>query len=385
VAGNLEVPGLPTQGAWVTEVGKVRVGLAGISEPEHQGQLPDGVTVRDAEVSLRSALKELEQQNAQVKVALIAMDRGKALRIAERVTGFDLMVLGKASSVGEANDAPTPPVTLGKTLVVEGPNHLQGLIAVDLFVRGDSWDFADGSGVNTAERRGSLERRIDELSGRLDVWRKNRELSDADIRAREQDLVQLRTDLAQLSETRVPKEGSFFRYDLKDVREKAGTDEAVAKRLLGYYKRVNDHNREAFKDRRPPPLAKGQAAYVGAEGCKKCHEDSYKFWKGTSHSTAYETLEVEFKEFNLDCVSCHVTGYEKPGGSTVTFVENRKDVQCEECHGPGSTHLVTESVEDIILTPAKDLCRKCHHEPHVKADWDADEAWKHIIGEGHGG
>ena len=44
------------------------------------------------------------------------------------------------------------------------------------------------------------------------------------------------------------------------------------------------------------------------------------------------TLTTQFKEFNLDCVGCHVTGYGRPGGSTVTHVEKLKDVQCEACH-----------------------------------------------------
>lgn len=384
MASNLKVPGLPMHSAWVTEAGKVRVGIAGISEPEHQGKFPPGVEVEDAEASLRAAIQELEQNNAQVKVALVAMDRGKALRIAERVQGLDVMVVGKASDAGESNDAPTPPVILGKTLVVQGPNHLQGVITVDLFVRGNSWDFADGSGVSSAEHKTSLEARIKELSSRLTEWRKTRGLSDVDIQARERDLSKLRAELAQLQTPRVPKEGSFFRYELREVREKLGSDQAVAQRLLGYYKRVNEHNREAFKDRMPPPLEKGQPGYVGAENCKSCHEEAFAFWKGTKHASAYETLEVEFKEFNLDCVSCHVTGYEKPGGSTVTFVENRKDVQCEECHGPGSIHAKTESIDAIVLTPPKDLCRKCHHEPHVKADWDIEEAWKRTLGKGHG-
>ena len=39
-------------------------------------------------------------------------------------------------------------------------------------------------------------------------------------------------------------------------------------------------------------------------------------WDGTPHAHAYATLEKGFKEFNLDCVSCHVTGYGKPGGSS---------------------------------------------------------------------
>jgi hypothetical protein len=84
-------------------------------------------------------------------------------------------------------------------------------------------------------------------------------------------------------------------------------------------------------------------------------------------------------------VNCHVTGYEKPGGSTVTFVQDLKNVQCEECHGPGSKHSKDPDAKGLIrLTPPRDLCSSCHHTPHVHEDWDVNEAWKHIIGKGHG-
>ena len=63
-------------------------------------------------------------------------------------------------------------------------------------------------------------------------------------------------------------------------------------------------------------------------------------WDKTRHAHAYETLATQFKEYNLDCVSCHVTGYEQPGGSSVTHVDKLNDVQCEFCHGPSSRHAV---------------------------------------------
>ena len=88
---------------------------------------------------------------------------------------------------------------------------------------------------------------------------------------------------------------------------------------------------------RPPP-EKGQARYVGVEACTDCHDDARKVWDKTPHAHAYATLQKDFKEYNLDCVSCHVTGYDKPGGSTVTYNEKLQNVQCEKCHGPGSLH-----------------------------------------------
>ena len=153
-----------------------------------------------------------------------------------------------------------------------------------------------------------------------------------------------------------------------------------------YYRRVNDHNKEAFKDRVPPPARPGDATYVGAETCSNCHAQAYEFWKTTPHARAYATLEKQHKEFNLDCVSCHVTGYEKPAGSTVTHVKDLKDVQCEVCHGPGSRHEDEPGdLAALVRSPPKTLCAPaCHHPPHVPASWNVEVAWKLILGKGHG-
>ena len=90
---------------------------------------------------------------------------------------------------------------------------------------------------------------------------------------------------------------------------------------------------------------------------------------------------------NLDCVGCHVTGYDKPGGSTVTHVEGLTDIQCEICHGPASRHAESPNDKTLILrSPPKSLCAsECHHPPHVGKDWSVEQAWPRILGRGHGG
>jgi Cytochrome c554 and c-prime len=120
--------------------------------------------------------------------------------------------------------------------------------------------------------------------------------------------------------------------------------------------------------------------------CAACHEEEDRFWRTTPHAHAYATLARDNKEFNLDCVSCHVTGYEKPGGSTVTHVSKLKDVGCEVCHGPGTLHASEPKRRDLIRrTPERSLCAsECHHPPHVNPGWDVEGAWAKIVGPGHG-
>jgi hypothetical protein len=155
--------------------------------------------------------------------------------------------------------------------------------------------------------------------------------------------------------------------------------------MLAYYKRVNDFNREKFKDKKAPPPAKSEAWFVGQETCATCHTAAVEVWKKTGHSHAYKTLADASKEFNLDCVGCHVTGYDKPGGSTVTDLvsPNLKDVQCESCHGPGSKHIEDPSSNPLTEKPEETVCTGCHHPPHTDV-FDYKMRHEKIMGPGHG-
>jgi hypothetical protein len=279
---------------------------------------------------------------------------------------------------------------LGNTLVVETSNHLQSVAVVDLFARGvpagdTPITFGDASGIARAEELVSLSGRTRELETRIQSWEMGGNVKPEDLAARKADLEKLRGEKAKLEEPAPAPSGSFFRYKLVEVREKLGTEPAVKTQLADYYKRVNDYNKTAFADRKPVPAGAKQSGFIGVEECTICHDEARKVWDGTPHSHAYKTLQDDFKEYNLECVNCHVTGYDKPGGSTVTYVEKLKDVQCEECHGPGSLHAKNPDKKDlIILKPNPQSCvSQCHHPPHVE-NFDPVVKMELVLGPGHG-
>lgn len=385
LAGNLKATEPSLEATAIHTVNGLKVGFAGVVVGTPRPNLPTGLDYESALAALGRAQQTLREQGAQLQVALVAAPRGDALRLIERVPGFQLVVLGKPFDQGENNDEPIPPTIIGNTLAAQAPNHLQGIASVDLFVRGDDYTFADGTGVEKLEKKQSLETRITELEKRIADWEKSG-ADQKDLAARREDLKKLRAEREALDQD-VPKtEGSFYTYELVDVRETLGVEPKVKGRLTAYYKRVNQHNSEVFKDKLPPPVPEGAAAYLGLEKCAACHLEEAAFWKTTRHAKAYETLVKDHKQFNLDCVSCHVSAYEKPGGSTVTHVAGLTDVQCEVCHGPGSLHVANPADPKLIqATPERSFCaQSCHHPPHVNKGWSVDEAWKHILGPGHG-
>jgi len=382
LAANLTGPGL--QAVRVFELGGTKVGVAGLSVPVYAGNLPSGVQALDPLAELRKAKLALDGQGARLKILLSAMPRGDALRLIDQVPGFQLLVIGKPFDQGESNDPPTPPEVVGTTLVVEAPNHLQALGVVDWFVQDDRFEFKDGSNTRAVAEQESLTARIRELEARLGPPSNDGKTEGPDRVARRADLVRMKRELAALSTPSAPVVGSFFQYRLVEVRDALGKEQTVQGLIDGYYQRVNEHNREAFKDKRPLPAPPGESHYVGVELCSSCHKSERQFWNLTQHASAYATLSSQHKEFNLDCVSCHVTGYDKPGGSTVVHVENLSSVQCEVCHGPGSRHVEAPLDPKLIALPEQGLCAaQCHHPPHVKADWSVTASWQKIVGPGH--
>jgi hypothetical protein len=395
VAANLEAGALAPAKSKIVDVGGLKIGVIGVAAPDkaesrNTTKPLEGVTSSAAIPAVKEAAQQLKQQGAQALVVLAAVGRGEAKRIADDNPELLAILVGSTGANGDENTKAAPPEQVGNVLVIETANHLQTVGVLDLFVRGDSSPgpgivkFADGTGLERMRKRDELTGRIDELRKKIATWETDKSVNPKDVAARKADVSKLEAERDTLDKAPPPAAGSFYRFAMREIRDGLGADDTVKSQMNAFYKQVNDANKLAFKDKKPIPVAKGEASYVGIEVCSNCHEDAKKVWDGTGHAHAYATLEKQFKEANLDCVSCHVTGYDKPGGSTVTFVSELKNVQCEVCHGPGSLHAAKpEKVKIPIAHPSSDACLSCHHPPHVHT-FDAKAKMSDILGPGHG-
>ncbi len=380
-------------GSEIYEVGSLNVGIVGLSDPKNRaGAYPESVSLAPDEQRLeviRTEVAKLKRQGAQLLVALAALDRGTALRIAEGIGELNFLAVGKPYAAGDLDDSQQPPTLVGNTLVVETANHGQTVAIVDIYTeaqpRGGLLKLEDGGGIARAQRINALSRRIRKLEVRINNWQKGGSVNAEDLAARRADLQRLRQQRTGLASQSTPSNsGDYYHYRVQEVREQLGSEPRVSKRFTAFYQRVNQHNKQAFADRKPPPAAAGQASYVGAQSCLSCHAQQYAFWNKRPHAKAYQTLQKGYQEYNLDCVGCHVTGYGKPGGSTVTHNEHLKNVQCEQCHGPGSLHLAQPTKKDLVILKRDPrwCVDECHHPPHV-SDFDPVAKMAVIIGPGH--
>lgn len=109
----------------------------------------------------------------------------------------------------------------------------------------------------------------------------------------------------------------------------------------------------------------GNDGYTGWRRCAKCHPGPTATWRKTAHFTAYETLVAKKRQFNLDCVPCHVTGVSMDEAArALRLPGDRRQVGCESCHGAGASHAADPQGRPLEAHPRKTVCLNCHTEEH---------------------
>lgn len=141
-------------------------------------------------------------------------------------------------------------------------------------------------------------------------------------------------------------------------------EEPKVKRIVdSYYRALAKFRTEGSKmyireNEEAANLAHDTPVYASAEECKGCHRAQYERWKASPHARAYASLPATARG-QMECVECHVTGFGRWGGfDGASKSPDLTGVQCEECHGPGSSHPATASVH--AGKAAQEVCRKCH-------------------------
>lgn len=145
----------------------------------------------------------------------------------------------------------------------------------------------------------------------------------------------------------------------------APRDPEVRRLLDDAFSRIGALNTERDPIVREPKP--GQARYVGSDSCGACHTPAYRWWIGTPHGRAFETLVARKRSLDLECVRCHVTGFEQPGGSSLTQLDHYRGVGCESCHGPGSLHASNPQSRTIAREVPPRVCGTCHDPEHSDA------------------
>jgi hypothetical protein len=133
-----------------------------------------------------------------------------------------------------------------------------------------------------------------------------------------------------------------------------------------------------------PPATADRRAFVGTAVCVTCHAEADEVFKKTKHQVAFKALVDVGKQYHLDCVGCHVTGWKQPGGvCRIDETAGREEVGCESCHGPGDAHAKQPMKTNIARGAEPATCVGCHDREN-SPQFDFDAYAGKIVGRGHG-
>jgi len=144
------------------------------------------------------------------------------------------------------------------------------------------------------------------------------------------------------------------------VKEDLQKDDSLVELYEDYQQIVKDRN---LLEKHPRFALPDGLEYAGSKSCKSCHGYEYEKWSSKGHARAYSTLEQVNSQFDPECVVCHVIGMDYESG----FISQQDtghliNVGCENCHGPGSEHILTDGATE--LTEPKSTCIDCHTPEH---------------------
>lgn len=314
-------------------------------------------------------------------VALVPLPFDEALRGAADAASVDLVVADRPKSELAAEENR---LAGGAVKVVQVQNKGRSLLRVDLSLRDDNRvEWLKGSSERERELA-ALDERIELMRTQVNEPGLAEELK-ALKKAKLDDLVARRQALAD-EPLPVPQDRNAATVRFVPLEASLPQDPAVQAIETAYDRDVGLLNlawaKEHGKACDPPDL--GREGYVGSQACVGCHPDAARVWKPTKHAQAYATLEAKGKQYHLDCVTCHVTGWQQPGGvCRIDDVDGRDEVGCESCHGPGWKHTQMPVKDHIRRGREANTCTGCHdHENSPSFEFESYLA--KIVGPGHG-
>ena len=385
-AANLTSKGVATEPPEIIQAGKLKVGVFGVVSPQAvaAGKLEAG----DPVAAARTAVADLRERGADLVVALAHMIRKDARELARQVDGIDFVVVGQ-----NAPSAPDKLIEaaeqLGGAWLVQPADRGQVVARLDVTVRGRG-PFADAVGeVRAKAQVTDVEARAAELRADLARWKDDPSADRAFVGEKQKELAALEAERDRLkaSPLQIPDKGSWFTLSQIRVRKRLACDRDVVAKKTELDRVSGEANLVAARKAGPQPAPpEGKSGFAGIEECGSCHREAVEFWNETVHARAWETLEKLGKAASYDCVSCHVSGWDEPGGSNLGHNETLRDVQCEVCHGPAALHvdaLGKEKPPTMVLRTPEDRCKTCHNEEH--SDTFQYEAYlRDVTGPGHG-
>lgn len=400
---NVKIAGEALPGSVVKDLSGIKTGLIFAVEDDLLAGI-DGVEVEPIAPKLAAEVKRLEGEGVEALVLIYQGKLAGGKKLLEANPRIDFVLVGEDPRETDQVDA------------VEGGGHTLEVFDQGRYVGVLKLYDPDGGEADEdyANARTGSKAEIEAVEAQIEHV--NKSINKMPPAAPGQEppmLVTLRERLRALearkkeienSAIELPEGKRAFIWRAVRLDEAYPEDEAFTKVLGALNADIDKLNRNT--DFELIPAKEGGPFYVGNAQCKTCHADAYAFWKTTNHAHALETLQKVNKDFNQDCIGCHVVGYNKPGGSVLgklsykatldgglEIEKDLADVGCENCHGPGSKHVEAAMfgkhgkpgnfIKNLGINEQTCMA-SCHVQEHSpRFNYDVYRA--QILGKGHGG
>jgi hypothetical protein len=296
-------------------------------------------------------------------VLLSALSRGENIKIAQKFPEIRIILSADASH-GNAS-----PMHVNNTIITQVANQGKYLGHLALSnATGASWLHNNkDNGVIIKQQIEAITYRI----ARLEKISNQPRANTTSIETLRSKMKELQDQLAgheeRLGQTNLPDQSSYV-VDFVALTPNIPEEKNISNMEDAIQNEINVFNNDKRKRRQQERLTQQFSEnLVGSLQCGKCHEAQYAFWRTTSHSQAYSTLEKNNQSKNIECIQCHVTQESKKFNmmpEDKTFLLNisgdLKTVGCESCHGAGKFHVGNPEGVPMDRTADKFVCTNCH-------------------------
>jgi hypothetical protein len=340
-----------------------------------------GVVVAPTVEQVKPLATQARVQGAEFVVALLQVPWEDALPVLrDETAAADLVLVSRSRS--EVAGEETRSIG-GRTKLIQVQNKGRTLLRVDLNFISGHFEWLK-SGAERERELQALDTRIAALKEQV-----NQPMVDEALRALKQaklDEVEARRAGLANAPLPMPEDHSAAWARLVPIEASLPSEPVVASLVAAYDTDVGVMNlawaKEHGQSCEPPTPEK--PGFIGNALCVACHPYAGQVWSTMRHAQAYEDLKKKGKQYHLDCVGCHLSGWQQPGGvCRLDQTEGREHVSCESCHGPGSPHLAKPEKGTIERTPGPKVCVKCHDREN-STHFDYDTYVAKLKGPGHG-
>ena len=347
----------------ILHVNKLRIGVAGLTNMAAQSMLSaaDGVVVLPWRDILPPLLKELKPQTDMI-ILLSNLSPKENRQIAEEFNDIHLII--QAGQTGNG----LPPKSLNNTLICQTAKQGKYIGILDInWSRSKEWGI-DKRGL-LAQQRSALDRLNWQLSkyekhgDPLQIFKNQPEKLQGYRRllTRRQKMEKEIANLNQVISSDQRSDGPCTFKNRFIAMETSMPDEPEVSAIVSELnKKINAIGRAKAG------ISKAMhKTYTGWRRCRICHTKEAAAWQNTKHAKAYKTLVNRNRQFNIDCLFCHVTGISRKNAADAVSVSiDLRGVGCEACHGPGKEHIKDPKLNKLTARPEAPVCLSCHTTTH---------------------